>query len=152
MKKVSVIIINYNSSEYTIACIRSIIDLTPVDLPYEIIVVDNNSQIADFENLSNNIPDFHVVKLIKSKINLGFAGGNTLAMNYSDAQYVFFLNNDCLLLNDNLGILCRFMEENPDAGTCTAQMYSCDKPFHHSFNYFTTLKLNFHCLINIKMI
>jgi GT2 family glycosyltransferase len=33
------------------------------------------------------------------------------------------------------------MEENPDAGLCTGQMYNSDKSFHHSFNYFPTLRL-----------
>ena len=40
---VSVILLNYNSTNYTIGAIESIIEKTNKLLNYEIIVVDNNS-------------------------------------------------------------------------------------------------------------
>jgi GT2 family glycosyltransferase len=141
MKKVSVVIINYNSSEYTIECVKSITELTPRDFTYEIIVVDNNSQSSDLDVLIASVQDIEVVKIVKSQINLGFSGGNMKGVSCSDAKYIFFLNNDCVLLNNNLSILYHFMQANADAGICTGQMFNTDMSFHHSFNYFPTVKL-----------
>jgi GT2 family glycosyltransferase len=141
MNKVSIIIINYNSSEYTIACLKSIFNFTPVDFPFEIIVVDNNSLPADYEKLKNAIPDFKSTKLLRSNVNLGFSGGNMLGVKSANAEYFYFLNNDCELLNDNLSILYNFMQISKDAGICTGQMFRSDHSFHHSFNYFPGLKL-----------
>ena len=72
MNTLAAIIINYNSSEYTINCIESIWEKTSESLNYEIIVVDNNSNIENlkvlelFLNKKNN----DSIKLIKSKIKI----------------------------------------------------------------------------------
>ena len=65
---VSIIIINYNSSSYTLKCIETIIKYTK-SLTYEIIVVDNNSKTSELQDLKNGIENY-TVKLIESKINL----------------------------------------------------------------------------------
>ena len=53
----SIIIINFNTSKYTINCIESIISNTAKGIAYEIIVIDNNSKIEDLledDNLENS--------------------------------------------------------------------------------------------------
>ena len=49
---VSIVIINFNSSKYTISGIESIYKYTK-DLTFEIIVVDNNSLKGDLTSLEN---------------------------------------------------------------------------------------------------
>ncbi len=44
-------------------------------------------------------------------------------MQFAKARYYYFLNNDCLLLNDCLGVLYAFCENNPRVGLCSGQMY-----------------------------
>jgi len=141
MNKVSVVIINYNSSEYTIECLKSIYNFTAVGFSFEIVIIDNNSRYADFEKLKDAISVYKFIKLLRSDVNLGFSGGNMLGVQNANAEYIYFLNNDCELLNDNLGILYNFMQTNPDAGVCTGQMFRSDLSFHHSFDYFPGLKL-----------
>ena len=46
MFDIAAIIINYNSSKLTQECIDSIVEKTATNLNYQIIVVDNCSQIA----------------------------------------------------------------------------------------------------------
>lgn len=139
--KISVIIVNYNSAHYTIACIKSIIEFTDHKLSMNIVVVDNNSEVDDFNRLVNDCSNYENVKIVGSKINLGFSGGNMFGLQFTNAEYVFFLNNDTVFLNDCLSILYKFMIENKNAGICTGQMYNTDKTFHHSFSYFPTLSL-----------
>ncbi len=141
MKQVAVIIINFNSSAYTIDCVRSILDQTSTSLSYEIIVVDNNSAPADYEHLVQQTKDWPHLSIHRSIINLGFSGGNMYGLQFASAEYSYFLNNDCVLLNDNLHLLYTFMQAHPDAGICCGQMYNTDLSFHHSFGYLPSIAL-----------
>lgn len=70
--EISFITINYNSSDLTIKLVDSII-LQTVGLNFEIIIVDNSSKEEDFKNLYNNLGLVTQVKIVKNKINSGFA-------------------------------------------------------------------------------
>ncbi len=95
---ISFITINYNSSHYTIELIKSIQKYTTIK--YEIILVDNSSREEDFKILEAFVVKFDNIKLIKNRINAGFASGNMLGVNYARGEYYFFINNDTRLLND----------------------------------------------------
>ena len=96
--KISIIVLNYNSSHHTLACVESVQDQTQGS-DYEIIVVDNGSHPDDFSNLQalHTVPQ---LKLIRSDINLGFSGGHLFGLKAVDrsSDYYFFLNNDCLFM------------------------------------------------------
>jgi GT2 family glycosyltransferase len=134
---VSVIIINFNSFEFTRDCIKSIIEQTKGPVDFEIVVVDNNSKASDKEKL-DSLTIFPMVKLVKSPANNGFSGGNMAGVACASAltDYYFFLNNDCLLINDVPSILSAFMERTPDAGVSTAQMFNSRRQMQPSFGYF----------------
>jgi GT2 family glycosyltransferase len=107
MFDIAAIIINYNSSKLTQECIDSIVEKTATNLNYQIIVVDNCSQIADYKLLEEfcKSHSFKNLQLIRSKINTGFGAGNMTGYQYANAKYVAFVNNDTLFLNDCLTIL-----------------------------------------------
>jgi GT2 family glycosyltransferase len=135
---VAVILINYNSSEYTIKCIESILQQTAIQINYRIIVVDNASELEDYNNIKS-ISELDRVEVFRSKLNLGFAGGNMFGVQQITAKYYFFLNNDCLLLNDCISILFSFLDANPEVGMCSPQMYSEKNELVGSFDYFPSL-------------
>ena len=135
MKDVAVIVINYNTSKYTLECIQTVVDKTSQKISYEIIVVDNNSELADYKNLKNNFPKKENISLYRSDINTGFGGGNMFGAQYANANYLLFLNNDAMLLNDCLRILYRYMEENLLVGVCTAQNYDEHNQLVPSFDH-----------------
>lgn len=137
--KVAVSIINFNSSEYTLACIRSVIEHTE-GLSYQIVVVDNNSSEEDLKKLEAGFPHSEHISLYRSGINLGFAGGHMLAVQFCRADYLYVLNNDCLLLNDNLKVLSDFMAENPSCGLCIGQLYDRDGGSAFSFGYLPSVR------------
>jgi Predicted glycosyltransferases len=131
---VSVLIINFNSSHHTVDCVRSIIQNTRASLEYNVIVVDNNSEQSDFDALS--VLNAHKnVLVLRSRINLGFSGGHTFGLQFANAKYYFFLNNDSIVLNDCLGILYDFCETVPNAALCTPQLYTESMERHSSFLY-----------------
>ncbi len=133
--QVAVILINYNSSQYTLDCINSIRSQTSIR--YQIIVIDNNSRLSEFEKLS--ALEYKEMTLVRSKLNVGFSGANMMGVQVADADYYFFLNNDTIVLNDCLGILTSFMESNPEAANCTGEMFNGNNEHEYSFQHFPTL-------------
>lgn len=137
---VSIIIINYNSSEYTLKCAEVLLEKVSNELYYEIIIVDNSSKKEDFDTLKSSLlllnPD--KVTLHRSKINTGFGGGNMHGVQFASGKYYLFLNNDTLLLNDAVSICHSFMENNLDASVCGAQIYNEKEEKQVSFDHFTS--------------
>jgi len=99
--KISIVTINYNSSENTIKLLESLRNQTDKD--FEVIVIDNNSkdvgQLMDYKTSETNII------FINNDKNLGYSGGNNVGIRraletwkvdpaYDGASWVFFLNND----------------------------------------------------------
>lgn len=107
--EVSIITINYNGLEDTCALIDSI----PFNENMEVIVVDNASKNQEAEIITKRFPQ---VKVIKSEINLGFAGGNNLGIQTAQGMYLFLINNDTILKDFNIQALIDRIETSPDIG------------------------------------
>ena len=86
---VSVITVNYNQPQVTREFLDSFHQITYPN--YEVFVVDNGSPQHDVKLLE---PDYPWVKFIYSNENLGFAGGNNLAIKQATGEYLLLLNND----------------------------------------------------------
>lgn len=137
----SVIIINYNSFEFTRECIQSVLGNTSSTVTYEIIIVDNASKNDDYLALKNYISDLKhsKVKLFRSRINTGFGGGNMYAVQFANSTYYLFLNNDTLLINDPIKICYDFMEKTEDAALCGPQIFNEHQIKEVSFDHFTSI-------------
>jgi len=109
---VSVIIINYNTFSLTTACLRTVYEHTR-SVPFEVILVDNASTECDPEHF---LKEFSSLKLIKSKTNLGFAGGNNLGLSAASGTHYLLLNSDTLLTEDSIGKAYAFLLTQPQAG------------------------------------
>lgn len=144
MIDVSCIIINYNTTNYTVDCIESIIKNTSSELTYEIIVVDNASTYESYALLKENVERINakVVKLVRSKQNVGFGAGNMLGVQYgSPCKYYAFINNDTLQVSDNcLGHLSAFMDKHTEVGICSPQMLDEHKNFRVTIDHFSSIQ------------
>lgn len=137
---VSIIIINYNSSEYTINCVKSVLENTCDSLIFEIIVVDNASEKKDYEllvSLLNSLKSERV-SVHKSRINTGFGGGNMFGVQHSRSDYYLFLNNDTILNGEAISICHSFMEQNPNVAVCGPQILNEAGKKEVSFDHFTS--------------
>ncbi|MFH0734998.1 MAG: glycosyltransferase family 2 protein [bacterium] len=141
-KEISVIIINYNSVKYTINCVNSVLEKTDKNLNYEIIIVDNNSN-ADDKTQLKQFEQNPLIKLVFSKINLGFAGGNALGVQHGKGKYFFFLNNDCVLLKDGLSIFYNHCLNNPQTGIVSCYTKSEDGDLQYNYSHFPTISSKF---------
>ena len=97
-RKVSFVILSFNTIDYTKTCIDSIRN-TCYNKCYEIIVVDNASTDGSVEWLSEQ----EDIILIKNSENKGFpAGCNQGIKAASPDSDIFLLNNDTILLENSL--------------------------------------------------
>ena len=92
-----------------------LIDTLPLhDETIEVIVVDNASTKDEATEIGKRYPQ---VKVIKSDKNLGFAGGNNLGIQASHGKYLFFINNDAILLQlSALSLLINRLESSAQIG------------------------------------
>lgn len=107
--RLSVITVNYNGLNDTCALIDSI----PSSEEIEVIVVDNASNNDEATTIQTRCPQ---VKVIRSKNNLGFAGGNNLGIKASQGRYLFLVNNDTMFKDFNVQALISRLESSPKIG------------------------------------
>jgi N-acetylglucosaminyl-diphospho-decaprenol L-rhamnosyltransferase len=110
----SIIIVNYNTRQLTLECLRSVFEQT-LDINYEVIVVDNASSDDSAGAIARNFPQ---VKLIASKENHGFARANNLAAQNTKGDYLLLLNPDTVVLKRAIEKLLSFAIAHPEAGIC----------------------------------
>jgi len=121
MIDVSVIIVNYNTKEYTRECIKSVVEATR-GVSYKIYIVDNASTDDSIEMIRSEFPNVH---LLTSSINGGFGYANNIALRMARSKYIFLLNSDTLLINNAISILFNFMEKekNGNVACCGANLF-----------------------------
>ena len=109
---ISIITINYNGLKDTCELIET---LPLEDESIEVIVVDNASKEDEATIIEQRYPQ---VKVIRSKENLGFAGGNNLGIKAAHGKYLFFINNDTILRHQTSDIrhLVNRLESSPKVG------------------------------------
>lgn len=127
---VSIIIVNYNTSDLLKACLESIYNKTK-DIAFEIIVVDNASVDDSEEMIKKHFED---VIFIQSGDNIGFGKANNLGVKYSTGKFVFFLNSDTLLVNNAIKILSDYLIQNPKVAICGANLYDINSNPAMSFS------------------
>ncbi len=140
MNDIAVILINYNSVEYSIGCVKSILEKTCDSISIEIIIIDNNSKNNEYEQLLDFQKELNSnkLKVIKSNLNIGFGGGNMLGTQYANAKYYAFVNNDSIFKNDCLSILMKAMDNNLNYGICGPKAYKEDGSILPTLDYFAS--------------
>ena len=113
----SIVIINWNSLEFTRQCVASIVENVS-GLEYEIIVVDNASPDGSgrlIESLS--LP----MKAVHAPRNLGFSRGNNLGVDHSSGKIILFLNPDTLVQGTAIQEMTAALRDAKDLGVigCT---------------------------------
>ena len=107
--KLSIITVNYNGLKDTCALIETI----PFNDTMEMIVVDNASKIDEGSIIQDKYPQ---VRVIRSKQNLGFAGGNNLGINSAKGQFIFLINNDTIFKEFSVHALIARLESSAKIG------------------------------------
>lgn len=126
--KVSIIILNWNGLEDTIACLESLKKITYPN--YEVVVVDNGSKGNDSQVLRENFGDY--IHLIQNDRNYGYTGGNNIGIKHtlahSQPDYLLILNNDVVVAPDFLNHLVEAIDADASIGIAGPKVYYYDFP------------------------
>jgi hypothetical protein len=109
---VSIIIVNWNSTDFLRASLVSIIEETK-NVDFEVIVVDNASYDGSEEMIRREFPE---VKFVQSHENGGFARANNLGFKRSSGKNLLFLNPDTRIIGSAIDEMASFLSSTPRAG------------------------------------
>ena len=101
MKKVSIIIVSFNTEEVLKKCLDSIYHYLPIDKT-EVIVVDNASADNSVKTIKEK---YSKVKIIENNVNVGFSKAVNQGIKISTGSYVLLLNSDIELIDKK--IVCK---------------------------------------------
>ncbi|MDR1203387.1 MAG: glycosyltransferase family 2 protein [Tannerellaceae bacterium] len=90
MKKVSVVILNWNGRQLLEQFLPSVINYSPAEY-VEVIVADNGSTDDSISMLEEKFPQVGIIRLFD---NYGFAEGYNRALERIDSEYTVLLNSD----------------------------------------------------------
>lgn len=140
--KLSIVIVNLNTRDLTIGCIRSI-EKEAKDLPFEVLLTDNGStdgSVEAFKKIEEEKfwkPRF---TLILNGSNTGYAKANNQGIKKASGEYILLLNNDTLVHKNSLQNLVKFAEETSDAGVVGSRLLNIDGTLQKSCYHFPTIK------------
>jgi hypothetical protein len=133
---VSVIIVSYNTREYTVRAIEFALasrGFKPGEI--EIIVIDNNSPDDSVSYIKKYLKE---VKVIANHENKGFGGGNNQGASIAKGKYLLLLNPDAYLEKDSLKIMVDIMEKREDIVSVGPQLRFLDGSMQQSCGYLPT--------------
>lgn len=148
MVDVSVIIINYNTFEFTLQCVRSVLEKTK-DVSFEIIIVDNASKYFDEDAFKFVSSGFQI---IRNETNVGFAKANNIGIKASSGKVILLLNNDTVLVNDAISLSYKKLFSCNEIGVIGCKLLNADFSWQRSFFNFPTISNLLKRLFRIKPI
>ena len=131
MKKLSIIIVNYNTKDVLKDCLSNLKDVYG---DFEIIVVDNASNDGSAEMVKN---EFKGILLIENDKNKGLAAANNLGYSIAGGEYLLYLGSDAFPNKKTIKGVIDFMDANKEVGTSTCKLVlrdgRIDRDAHRGF-------------------
>lgn len=124
----SIIIVNYNSSNHVINCIDLIVKGN-MQASFEIIVVDNDSSPDDLTNIQKRFPQ---VKYLQMGYNAGFARANNHGIENSNGEYILLLNADTIIRENAIEKVFYAFSSQDRYIACGVQLLNEDGSVQHS--------------------
>ncbi len=118
MKKVSVIILNWNGRKMMEQYLPSVCSFSQGD-DYEVVVADNGSDDDSVAFLKENYPQ---VRLICFPKNYGFAEGYNRAIAQTESEYVVLLNSDVEVTEGWLQPLVSYLDGHEEVAACQPKL------------------------------
>ena len=109
----SVIIVSFNSGETLRTCVRAVLSST---VPLEVLISDNASSDGSLDALCEEWDGDPRVRVRKNHANLGFATACNRVLPDAAADWVLFLNPDCIVAPDTVARMLEVADRNPDVG------------------------------------
>ena len=118
-RRLAVVVLNWHAHERTLHCVTSLQEhLLDAD---RVFVVDNGSNAADLEALSQGLAGHTTIQILCNPNNLGFAGGTNTGVRAAIEEgytWILWLNNDTVLGKD---AIARLLQDAERLGADAAQ-------------------------------
>ncbi len=145
---VSIIIVSWNTRELLLDCLSALYQHPFSDL-LDVWVVDNASTDNTPAAVRHRFPQ---VNLVECAENMGFAGGNNLALERTASKYALLLNPDTLVMPGAVQALFEFMEAHPDAGGAGPYLLNPDQTLQASCYPFPSVRREFWRLFHLDFL
>jgi len=129
MRRVVILILNYNQHEYTLKCLESILKSDYKN--FTIILIDNGSTNENYLKLKKQLPEDVRINLKRIEKNRGYVGG----VNYGLEQgsklkpgYFLIMNNDTVIDKNAISALVATAERYKQKVIATGKVYHYDEP------------------------
>ena len=135
---VSVIIPTYNSLDFLIETISSVLVNDPLMYEVEVIVVDDCSSDNTFQIISDRFSD---IKIIRNEKNLGVAASRNIGIKKSNGAFIAFCDADDLWEKDKLELQLKLFENSRVGMVCSdANSFDIDGIIEESLSRLRPLK------------
>lgn len=145
---VSVVIINFNTFDLTCKCIQGVYSWT-TGCSFEIIIVDNGSTERDPQDFVKKFPE---IKLVKNRVNAGFAKGNNLALEVATGDFVLLLNSDTEFINNAIYICLQVIKNDSRIAVVGCRLTFPDGNTQHNCQRFPSIRYKLLELFRIQKV
>ena len=133
MNRVAVSLLNHKGAQSTIACVQSLLlveEAVRGTCQFEIFVADNASCTEDRHQLQQFLEGLANIHFQANIENLGFSAGHNrnlqIIFTQSNPDYIWLLNNDCLVAEQALHALLDCARLHPEVGIWGATLLESD--------------------------
>lgn len=134
MSLIDIIIVNYNSTDHLLRCLRSIFDAAQ-GMDLTVYIRDNHSR-DDVDRVRRAFPR---VSVKKNETNLGFARAVNQALKDSSSPYVLILNPDTLVNEGFFEKALEYMDTHEETGVMGPKILDSDGTIQGSARLFPNL-------------
>jgi GT2 family glycosyltransferase len=141
-KRISIIVLTYNSAAYIGPCLESILAYTE-ELDYEVIVADNSSTDETVDIASSFERSGGPIRVIRFTRNEGFARGNNRAVKAASGSYLVLLNPDTMVTPRWLSRLRWHLRDDPAVGlVCPVTNFAGNE---------ARIEANYRCAVEMEL-
>ena len=136
---ISVIIPVYNTEEYIVECIESVLENNYTD--YEIICINDGSTDSSLELINNLAKTYDCIKVV-SQENKGLSATRNKAIQLAKGKYIYFLDSDDKISSDALENFWKYLEnDNLDVLYFSGDSFFEKQELEEQFEWFITAYL-----------
>ena len=121
---ISIIVINYNRSNYIERCLRSCIDQIVFNKSYEIIFVDDGSKDNSFKIAKKFASS---IRLFKLKRNKGISYASNFALKKSKGKFFIRVDSDDFINKHTIDFMSQILEKNNKIAFVYSDHYRVDE-------------------------
>jgi hypothetical protein len=140
----SVVVVSFNTRDLLRECLQDLYQQQGVS--FETWVVDNASRDGSADMVEAEFP---VVRLMREKVNLGFAAANNVAFPRARGRYVVLLNSDAFLKPGALALAVSLMDAHPSTGAGGGRLVGRDGSWQPAARMFPSLLNDFLTLTGL---